>query len=137
VLMLRRPGHVAVEWATEVGEFCEISGKGELGDLVEEGLISTTAEHASVVCRQAKQFKVGITGTSGLLSVELDLPEGRVRYWRMAPVSPGLPYAHGHPVEVFNAPDLPYFEVESHSPLATLPAFGGVSFTVIECVDGV
>jgi len=136
VLMLRRPGHVAVEWAADIGEFREISGQGAPDDLAEQGLITTTTGHASVLCQQARQFKVGIAGTSGLLSVELDLPEGRVRYWRIAPVSPSLPYAHGHPIEVFNAPDLPYFEIESHSPLATLPAFASVSFTVTEGVDG-
>lgn len=136
VLMLRRPGHVAVEWAADIGEFREIIGQGTPDDLVEQGLIALTAGHASVLCQQARQFKVGIAGASGLLSVELDVPEGRVRYWRIAPVAAHLPYAHGHAIEVFNAPDLPYFEVESHSPLATLSAFTSVSFTVIEGVDG-
>lgn len=135
VLMLRRPGHVAVEWAADIGEFRGIEGQGHPGELAEQGFIASTAAHASVVCGQARQFKVGIAGTSGSLSVQLDLPEGRVRYWRQSPVSSVLPYAHGHPVEVFNAPDLPYFEVESHSPLATLPPFARVSFAVAEGVE--
>lgn len=136
VLMLRRPGHVAVEWAADIGEFRAISGQGTAKQLQEQGVIAVTAGHASVLCQQARQFKVGIAGASGLMSVELDLPEGRVRYWRIAPVQEQGPYAHGHPIEVFNAPDLPYFEVESHSPLATLPGFASVGFTVIEGVDG-
>lgn len=81
--MLRRPGHVAVEWAADSGEFRAISGQGDAKGLQEQGVIAMTAGHASVLCQQAKQFKVGITGANGLLSVELDLPEGRVRYWRM------------------------------------------------------
>lgn len=136
VLMLRRPGHVAVEWAADVGEFRAIDGQGRLDELTEQGLIATTVGHASVLCQQARQFKVGVAGTNGSLSVQLDLPEGRVRYWRTSPVSTVLAYAHGHPVEVFNAPDLPYFEVESHSPLATLPAFASVRYSVTEGVDG-
>lgn len=136
VLMLRRPGHVAVEWAASIGEFRAIAGQDDPKVLQEEGAIALTAGHASILCQQPRQFKVGIAGASGLLSVELDLPEGRVRYWRIAPVLEQAPYAHGHPIEVFNAPDLPYFEVESHSPLATLPGFASVSFTVIEGVDG-
>ncbi|KAF1025500.1 MAG: hypothetical protein GAK37_02862 [Pseudomonas sp.] len=137
VLMLRRPGHVAVEWAADIGEFRAIKGQGHLDDLAQQGFIASTAGHASVVCGQARQFKVGIAGTSGSLSVQLDLPEGRVRYWRKAAAPAQAVYAHGHPVEVFNAPDLPYFEVESHSPRVTLAADGSVSFSVVEGVDGV
>lgn len=136
VLMLRRPGHVAVEWAADVGEFRPIDGQPQPDVLAQEGFIATTAAHASVLCQQPHQFKVGIAGTSGSMSVQLDLPERRVRYWRKSAVFNVQAYAHGHPVEVFNAPDLPYFEVETHSPLATLPAFASVSFSVTEGVDG-
>jgi hypothetical protein len=45
-----------------------------------------------------------------------------------------LPYAHGMPLEVFNAPVLEYFEVETHSPLRTLGAGEILRFAVREAL---
>ena len=44
------------------------------------------------------------------------------------------PYAHGLPLEVFNAPVLNYFEVETHSPLRTLEAGEVLRFAVVEAL---
>lgn len=137
VLMLRRPGLVEVTLAgvqAGLDAFREIAGKGELADLQRQGIVAAGDGKVIVQCRQAQQYKLGIAGATGEIQVRLNLPQGRFQYWRTAPVSAAAVYAHGHPVEIYNALDLPYFEVESHSPLTSIPARGSISYTVSEGV---
>jgi hypothetical protein len=137
VLMLRRPCQVVFELADipmgrGFDHFREIPGKGEVDDLRRQGILDADGGRLRVQCRRAQQYKLGIAGASGAIEAQLELPEGRFRYWRTAPVPAGAVHAHGHPAEVFNAPDLPYFEVESHSPLANLQPGGSIAYTVCE-----
>lgn len=137
VLMLRRPGQVAVALDPARGVLApcrEIAGKGQVADLRQRAIVAIDEHAVTVQCRQAEQYKLGVAGASGAIDVQLDLPEGGFHYWRRADTPAAASYAHGHPVEVFNAPELPYFEVESHSPLATIPASGRIVFTVHEGV---
>jgi hypothetical protein len=135
VLMLRRPGRVAAaldDPQAGFDRFRAIAGQGDLAELRRQGILDAQAGQLTVQCRQARQYKIGVAGATGHLQVRLELPEGPFRYWRAAPAPAGASYAHGHPVEVFNAPELPYFEVESHAPLATLAPGASVSWTVRE-----
>jgi len=139
VLMLRRPALVEVMLdATRsgiAGTACrEIAGKGELADLQRRCIVVVANDRVRVHCRQAEQYKLGFVGASGEIRVQLDLPQGRFDYRRSSPAPADAVYAHGHPIEVFNAPDLPYFEVENHSPLATLASHGRLSLSVSESV---
>lgn len=139
VLMLRRPALVEVildapHAAADRAACREIAGKGELTDLQRQGIVVLGDDRVRVRCREAQQYKLGFIGASGEIRVALDLPEGRFDYWRSSPAPADAVYAHGHPIEVFNAPDLPYFEVESHSPLATLAPHGRISLSVSEGV---
>ncbi|NWE28814.1 hypothetical protein [Pseudomonas gingeri] len=139
VLMLRRAGQVVVDLGDSRDEpFRAIAGQGSLEDLTRQELIAVDAGNALVRCEHGQQFKVGLGGGTGLARVRLDLPEGRYQYWRFAPVVPGTAaqaYAHGHPTEVFNAPDLPYFEIESHSPKIDLLPGRSISYTLTEGVS--
>ncbi len=142
VLMLRRPGQVEIALKPDRPDlmhnaFRAITGKGDPATLTLQGLIAIDAGQATIRCRRAQQFKLGIAGVTGAIQVQLDLPEGRFQYWRCAPAPLEVEYAHGHPIEVFNAPDLPYFEVESHSPLSTIPPQKSIHFTVIESVSAI
>jgi hypothetical protein len=135
VLMLRRPGRVVASLRdpqSGFGSFRAIAGQGDLAELRRQGLLEADAGQLSVQCRQARPFKVGIAGATGAVQVRLELPEGPFRYWRAASAPAAASYAHGHPVEVFNAPELPYFEVEGHSPRATLAPGGSLRWTVRE-----
>jgi hypothetical protein len=64
--------------------------------------------------------------------MEVDFGPGAPRYTRRSAVDMTLPYAHGLPLEVFNAPVLDYFEVETHSPLQTLEAGEVLRCAVVE-----
>lgn len=139
VLMLRRPARIEValdkDCVAARSPLREIAGKGELADLRQRGAVAVGDASVVVQCRRAQHYKLGIAGASGRIEVQLERPEGLFDYWRTAPAPADAVYAHGHPIEIFNAPDLPYFEVESHSPLATLPALGRIVFTVSEGVE--
>ena len=139
VLMLRRPGVVEVALVARgvrprAEGFCAIAGNGELEDLRRREIIAADRDKVTIRCQHAQQYKVGIAGVTGSIKIELKLPEGRFEYWRTVPIAALEPYAHGHPVEVFNAPRHPYFEIESHSPLATIPPGGRSSYHVREGV---
>lgn len=139
VLMLRRPALVEVMLDAPrsgmANAACrEIAGKGEVADLRRRGIVVVGDDSVRVHCREAQQYKLGFSGASGEIRVRLDLPEGRFDYRRSSPAPNDAVYAHGHPIEVFNAPDLPYFEVESHSPLATLAPHDRLSLSVSESV---
>ena len=140
VLMLRRAGQVdigldAAAQAAPLAALRPLAGMGELAQLQQQGVLAAAHGHVSVACRDALMFKVGVAGASGAMRVRLALPEGEFVYHREAAAPADAEYAHGHPVEVFNAPELAYFEVESHAPLCTIAPGASVSYTVSEGVS--
>lgn len=124
VLMLRRPATVLVPLPSGLNDDHEavhpIAGKGPLNDLYEAGVAEINQGMLSVFCTEAVEFKIGILSEHGEMRVQFDTSGSPLIYRRRSNISNGERYAHGHPIEVFNAPALPYFELESHSRLATL-----------------
>ncbi|MGF6408415.1 hypothetical protein [Paraburkholderia sp. MM5482-R1] len=116
VLMLRRPGIVSVplnmdvDWRDHVVPFPH---KGPIGDVRDTRFVVVADGVLSAVCDEAVEFKLGIAAPEGIVDIRLLLAEGERRLTRRFDIAQGA-YAHGAPVEVFNAPALPYFEVESH-----------------------
>jgi len=140
VLMLRRPGRVDVvienaqrDWRESVTPFL---AKGPLGDVRESGFVTGSSKHVTTRCTEAIEFKLGIDNSPGVAHVVFDLPEGRHTLSRRFPVFPDARYAHGSPLEVFNAPRLPYFEIESHGPLVVLQPRESTTLSVVEAVTG-
>ena len=83
---------------------------------------------AAVSCRDAVRFKYGVDPKIGsVLAVVDGGPRGPVGLCKSVPVQHGRPYAHGCAVEVFNAAEYPYFEVELHGPVTTLAPGEAVS----------
>lgn len=140
VLMLRRPGRVDVaiengprDWRESVMPFV---AKGPLGDVRNSGFVTGSDKHVTTLCTEAVEFKLGINHSPGVVHVVFDLPEGKHTLSRRFPVFPDARYAHGSPLEVFNAPRLPYFEIESHGPLVVLQPRESTTLSVLEAVTG-
>jgi hypothetical protein len=140
VLMLRRPGRVDVvienaqqDWRKSVTPFF---AKGPLGDVRDSGFVTGSGNHVSTRCTEAIEFKLGIDNSPGIMHAVFDLPEGKHTLTRRFPVFPDARYAHGSPLEVFNAPKLPYFEIESHGPLVVLHPRESTTLSVVEAVTG-
>ena len=137
VLMLRRPGKVDVaieseeDWRESVIPF---PSKGPLGDVRESVFVTGSSGLVTTQCVEAVEFKLGVKNSPGVMHVEFDLPEGKRTLRRRFPVTPDARYAHGTPLEVFNAPELPYFEIESHGPLVVLQPGESITFSVEEAV---
>jgi hypothetical protein len=138
VLMLRRPGVVSVAmngeptgWRDRVVPFIH---KGPLGDVRDTDVVSYNAGSLSVQCNRPVEFKLGVTGATGIVDALLTLPEGIKRYQRRSTIDLGARYAHGAPVEIFNAPSLPYFEIESHAALVRLSPGSSCAMAVEEHV---
>ncbi len=75
-----------------------------------------------VLCHDPAHFKVGGTPARGELAASRVLDDGRtVTLHRSFDVDPAAAHAHGAAVEIYNAPALPYLEVEVHAPLTPLP----------------
>jgi len=87
-------------------------------------------------CHAAAEWKLGWRAAPAALQVDLPVPGAVLRYTRSMPLDPAAQHAHGHPLEVFNAPGLPYFEVESHSPLVALAPGGSFGWQVDEGLQG-
>ena len=85
-------------------------------------------------CTQGDDFKCGFASADGC--IEVDFGPDAPRYTRRSETDMRRPYAHGLPLEVFNAPVLDYFEVETHSPLQTLGAGEVLRFGVVETLGG-
>jgi len=137
VLMLRRPGNVMIPLpATErdaVKAVHPFVGIGPIPDLFEAGIIDIDQGSLKVRCDEAVAFKVGALSSHGEMHVHLNASgTAPLLYRRRSDISGADSYAHGHPIEVFNAPVLPYFEVESHSRLATLSPGESVALLVEE-----
>lgn len=135
VLMLQRPGTVllpltATDTATAVVSLPHME---PLGALLQDGVVEQSDTQATIHCTKARAFKCGVQSKGGRVLVDF-APWG-LRYARHSFVDLRLPYAHGHPVEVFNAPRLDYFEVETHSPLQQLLPGECLRYTIHERVD--
>jgi hypothetical protein len=136
VLMLRRPAMawVALPSAPTHGSAAVIAlpGKPSVEDLTRSGILTRHAQTVQVRCDSAQEFKCGFESDSGWVAVDFEGPG--LRYERHSDVSTNLAYAHGKPIEVFNAPRLPYFEVETHSPLVTLGPGHSTRYCIFESV---
>ncbi|WP_265706315.1 hypothetical protein [Verminephrobacter aporrectodeae] len=137
VLMLRRPAIVRIPLPpTPSGSapgVTSLPGKASVASLMEEGIIDGTACSAHVHCHVAKEFKCGFQSERG--EIEVEFTEWNVRYARRSEVDATRVHAHAHPLEVFNAAQLPYFEVETHSPLQTLAPGDFIHYAIHERVE--
>jgi hypothetical protein len=104
-----------------------------LDDLLHEGIVQASQTQATVHCVSARAFKCGFASESGALRVTF--PSSGVRYARLSEVAPAAAYAHGQPLEIFNAPQLEYFEVETHSPMQQLEPGASYHYAIHERVD--
>ena len=140
VLMLKRPARVSVALADELAPrwpsaVRALPGLPSLDDLMRRGVLRARADRIDIACEQPGVFKLGFDSAAGEVRADLRVATGLVRYQRRAPLPRTARYAHGHPLEVFNAPALPYFEIESHSPAITLPPGERTAFAVEESVQ--
>ena len=137
VLMLRRPGVVSVDLnagaADTYASIISMPGKEPLHSLMRDGVIETSGAQAHIHCATGREFKCGFGRSAG--PVQVDFEHWGLRYTRDSAIDLDQPYAHGHPTEVFNAPRLDYFEVETHSPLRHLGPGESLSYTLHERVD--
>lgn len=137
VLMLQRPATVRLalaptDTATRPG-VTALPGKLPVATLVSEGLLELDDNLARVHCNVAREFKCGFASERG--QVQVDFADWNARYTRHSAVDLSLAHAHGHPLEVFNAPRLNYFEIETHSPLQTLHPGDCIHHAIHERVD--
>ena len=136
VLMLRRPATVLIPLPPKPVDHSEAvhscSSKSTLSTLYETSAIGIKQGVLQVSCTDAIEFKVGALSDHGEIQVRFNTPGTLLTYRRRSSISNKERYAHGHPIEVFNAPSLPYFEVESHSRLANLEPGTAVMMIVDE-----
>jgi hypothetical protein len=98
-----------------------------------QGTLQDNATEAVLHCTQGDEFKCGYASAEGVM--EVDFGPGAPRYTRRSAIDMRQPYAHGLPLEVFNAPVLTYLEVETHSPLCTLGAGEVLRYVVVEALE--
>jgi hypothetical protein len=140
VLMLKRPAQVSValpkalapQWRSAVET---LPGMGTVDALLRDGVLRPSAGHIDIACTEPGMFKCGFDSDAGEIHADLPMPGGVLRYRRRSAVPAGAVFAHGHPLEVYNAPTLPYFEIESHSPAVTLQPGERAAFLVEEAVQ--
>lgn len=146
VLMLNRPARVDVSVDSGAHALrdvvAQIAGKGPIADLCDTAIVGLSGTQLSVECNRAVEFKLGVAHATGELSVtwaagaaEQHALSHAHRYTRRSAVVPGAEYAHGTAIEVFNAPSLPYFEVETHAPLARLKAEQSTEYLITESIE--
>jgi hypothetical protein len=139
VLMLKRPGLVEIPLPVAPGAgnalaaIRSLPDRTPLDDLLHEGIVQASQTQATVHCVSARAFKCGFASESGALRVTF--PSSGVRYARLSEVAPAAAYAHGQPLEIFNAPQLEYFEVETHSPMQQLEPGASYHYAIHERVD--
>jgi len=86
---------------------------------------------AVISCHEAVKFKYGVDAEMGRVLAVIEVGDyGLVGLRKTVPAYPERQYAHGCVVEVFNAADYPYFELELHGPVTTLAP--GESFSLEE-----
>ena len=136
VLMLQRPARVSIAFTADAKQaVIARPGNKSVDQLLEAGQLQITPLAAVLHCDRAEEFKCGFESRNG--EVRVDFQEMPVRYERHSPVMVSQAYAHGKPVEIFNAPGLEYFEVETHSPLQTLLPGQSMLYCIHESVGGV
>ena len=139
VLMLQRPGDVQVMLVAQANYCGErivaLPGKKACAQLQAQGSLHTAGDVAHIQCHSGDEFKCGFASLDG--RVQVDFTTWGLRYQRHSATNPKALYAHGLPVEVFNAPALDYFEVETHSPLHTLQTGETATYTICESVGAV
>ena len=134
VLMLKRPARVSA-LRTGAAAVHALPGLPTVDALIHGGLLREQPDRFEIACDQPGAFKLGVDSPTGEVRADLPLARGSVRYLRRAMQPPGAQHAHGHPLEVYNAPVLPYFEIESHSPAVTLQPGERTAFVVEESVQ--
>lgn len=124
VLMLARPATVRAPlvasrpWREQVRA---LPGKPSIEELLEAKVLGLSeADRIDIECDRALEFKCGLDSEEGSMTASLAVGEMNIELERRSQVVAGAAYAHGHPLEVFNAPSLEYFEIESHSPCRVL-----------------
>jgi len=127
VIMLKRPAQVRLPLR---GAVHHLPGKAAPAHV-----LRVEGGQARIDCHEAGEFKLGFDSVDGEIHAELDTPSGPLRYQRRSALPARARYAHGHPLEVYNAPRLPYFEIETHSPACTLPPGASLSFRIDEAVS--
>ena len=134
VLMLLRPARARVPLSSPITgpALAALPGKKSLAALRAQGTLQDNPTEALVHCTHSDDFKCGFASADGC--IEVDFGPGAPRYTRRSATDMSQPYAHGLPLEVFNAPVLNYFEVETHSPLRTLGAGEVLRFAVVEAL---
>lgn len=121
VLMLRQPAVVQVP-TPEPTSVWAVPGLPTLATLQQQGVVTLVTllthqhGHTTVQCDRALEFKCGFAAPEGALQVRFPAAQGGGVYRRWSATPPEARWAHGGPVEVFNAAVQPYLEVESHSP---------------------
>ncbi len=84
-------------------------------------VVSLLDDIAVISCRRPLWFKYGVDAEPGRLLAVLEAGEsGLVGYRKSVPTYYPRPYGNGCVLEVYNAPALPYLELELHGPLASL-----------------
>lgn len=132
VLMLQRPARVSVPLARQ-DDVQPLPGHPSLDVLAAEGIFHVADGGAWLDCDSARIFKCGFHGADGRMDVSFgSMP---VRYSRHSAVRAIDAHAHGHPLEVFNAPRLDYFEIETHSPMHTLRPAECIRYLIHEGVS--
>ena len=95
---------------------------------VRDQVVSFLDDIAVISCRRPVRFKYGTDADPGRLLAVLEAGDrGLVGYRKSVPAYDDRPYGNGCVLEVFNAPALPYLELELHGPLANLPPGGSFS----------
>ena len=96
---------------------------------VRNEVVSFLDDIAVISCRRPLRFKYGVDADPGRLLAVLEAGDrGLVGYRKSVPTYYPRPDGHGCALEVFNAPGLPYLELELHGPLAGLQP--GETFSV-------
>ena len=139
VLMFRRPGIVTVllDRGANVHGHDAVrihEEKCSAKTVRSAGLLASDPAKVRVRCEQALQYKLGFEHVTGEIWVDLPMAQGVCRYRRFCEVSLAARYAHRQPVEVFNAPKLPYLEIETHGAYCRLAPGESVEYSVEEKV---
>jgi hypothetical protein len=96
---------------------------------VRDQVVTFLDDIAVISCRRPVGFKYGTDADPGRLLAVLEAGDsGLVGYRKSVPAYHDRWYGNGCVLEVFNAPALPYLELELHGPLASLQP--GESFSV-------
>lgn len=139
VLMLNRPARIEIPLDAQVSGLHDvvrqIAGKGPIADICESDILGFEPGLLRIDCEHAVEYKFGVAHSHGEIRVILPGKAGSHRYRRISAVDDHAQYAHGTPIEVFNAPRLPYFEIETHAPLARLKAGERVEYAITERVE--